>query len=102
MTATLVGVGIGAAFGISPGYRRGWLDEALMRSGDVVLAFPQVVLALLFVSIIGPELWLLVLVVGLSHAPQDGASRAEAGARGGGARLRQGGGGGRRVAGGGS
>ncbi len=70
VTATLVGVGIGAAIGIYAGYRRGWLDEALMRSGDVVLAFPQVVLALLFVSIIGPELWLLVLVVGLSHAPR--------------------------------
>lgn len=70
ITATLLGVGAGTAIGVVAGYRGGWRDEAVMRLGDVVLAFPQVVLALLFVSIVGPRLWLLVLVVGLSHAPR--------------------------------
>ena len=37
---------------------------------DVLLAFPQLVFALLLVSIIGPKLWLVILAVGLSHAPQ--------------------------------
>ena len=37
---------------------------------DVVLAFPQIVLALLFVSILGPRLWLIVLIVGIGHAPR--------------------------------
>ena len=41
-----------------------------MRILDVVLAFPQIVLALLFVSILGPRLWLIVLMVGISHAPR--------------------------------
>ena len=41
-----------------------------MRTIDVFLAFPQLVFALLLVSIIGPKLWLIVLAVGLSHAPQ--------------------------------
>jgi peptide/nickel transport system permease protein len=36
----------------------------------VILAFPQLVFALLLVSVIGPKLWLIVLAVGLSHAPQ--------------------------------
>jgi peptide/nickel transport system permease protein len=70
LVATLLGVGLGALLGIVAGYRRGWRDELVMRSGDVVLAFPQVVVALLFLSIVGPEPWLLVLVVGLSHAPR--------------------------------
>ncbi|GAA4612768.1 ABC transporter permease [Saccharopolyspora hordei] len=68
--ATLLGVGLGALLGMYAGYRRGWLDEVLMRFGDVALAFPQVVLALLFVSVVGPQLWLLVLVVGGSHLPR--------------------------------
>jgi len=68
--ATLLGVGVGAVAGIVAGYRGGWRDEVLMRSGDVVLAFPQVVIALLFLAIVGPKLWLLVLVVGGSHAPR--------------------------------
>jgi peptide/nickel transport system permease protein len=68
--ATLLGVGAGAVIGIVAGYRGGWRDEVLMRTNDVVLAFPQVVVALLFLSIIGPKLWLLVAVVGGSHAPR--------------------------------
>lgn len=70
LLSTVLGVGLGALAGMYAGYRRGWLDELLMRFGDVALAFPQVVLALLFVSVVGPELWLLVLVVGGSHLPR--------------------------------
>jgi peptide/nickel transport system permease protein len=36
-----------------------------MRTVDVILAFPQLVLALLLVSVIGPKLWLIVLAVGI-------------------------------------
>ena len=41
-----------------------------MRTVDVVLAFPQLVFALLLVSILGPKIWLIVLAVAISHAPQ--------------------------------
>ncbi|MET3809936.1 ABC transporter permease [Arthrobacter sp. UYEF3] len=70
LVATGLGVGLGALVGVTAAYRRGWLDEFLMRTGDVALAFPQIVLALLFLSIIGPQLWLLVLMVGLGHLPR--------------------------------
>ncbi|MET3719239.1 MULTISPECIES: ABC transporter permease [unclassified Arthrobacter] len=70
IVATALGVGLGALVGVLAAYRRGWLDELLMRAGDVALAFPQIVLALLFLSIIGPELWLLVLMVGFGHLPR--------------------------------
>ena len=58
--ATL-GVGVGAAIGLLAGYSRSRLDDVLMRGMDVILAFPQIVLILLFVSIIGTKLWLIVL-----------------------------------------
>lgn len=70
LLATIAGVGSGAALGVFAAYRRGWPDEIIMRSGDVVLAFPSIVLALLFLSILGPHMWLLVLLVGLSHLPR--------------------------------
>jgi peptide/nickel transport system permease protein len=41
-----------------------------MRAVDVILAFPQLVFALLLVSILGPKIWLIVLAVAISHAPQ--------------------------------
>jgi len=67
--ATL-GVGVGAAIGLLAGYSRSGLDDVLMRAMDVILAFPQIVLVLLFVSIIGTKLWLIVLVVALAWMPQ--------------------------------
>lgn len=70
LVATALGVGFGALVGVLAAYGRGWLDEALMRTGDVALAFPQIVLALLFLSIMGPQPWLLVLMVGLGHLPR--------------------------------
>jgi peptide/nickel transport system permease protein len=63
-------VGLGALVGVFAAYSRGWVDEALMRTGDIALAFPQIVLALLFLSILGPQLWLLVLMVAIGHLPR--------------------------------
>jgi peptide/nickel transport system permease protein len=40
-----------------------------MRTVDVLLAFPQLVFALLLVSIIGPKIWLIIVAVGFTHAP---------------------------------
>jgi peptide/nickel transport system permease protein len=68
--ATLLGVGVGALVGIYAGYRKGRTDNLLMRGVDVFLAFPQLVFALLLVSVAGASNWLLVLAVGISHAPQ--------------------------------
>src|ERR1700733_243036 len=53
----------------APAYLRGRPDGLIMRTVDVILAFPQLVFALLLLSILGPKLWLIVLAVGLTHAP---------------------------------
>ena len=68
--ATLLGVLAGALFGIAAGYFKGALDEVVMRLLDVAMAFPQIILALLFISIAGPEAWLVTLMVAAIHAPQ--------------------------------
>ena len=70
VAATSIGVGLGTLAGISAAYAGGAVDNVVMRLADVILAFPQVVFALMLVSIAGPHLWLVVLAVGLSHAPQ--------------------------------
>ena len=68
--ATAFGIIVGTTAGVSAAYRRGRADGFIMRTVDVILAFPQLVFALLLVSILGPRLWLIVIAVGLSHAPQ--------------------------------
>ena len=69
VAATAIGIAAGAAAGMSAAYLRGAPDGFIMRTVDVILAFPQLVFALLLLSLLGPRLWLIVLAVGLSHAP---------------------------------
>jgi peptide/nickel transport system permease protein len=68
--ATALGIAGGAAAGISAAYLRGRSDGIIMRTVDVILAFPQLVFALLLLSLLGPKLWLITIAVGFSHAPQ--------------------------------
>jgi peptide/nickel transport system permease protein len=68
--ATALGVIAGTACGVTAAYVGGWADHALMRTVDIVLAFPPLVFALLLVSVLGPKVWLIVLAVGISHTPQ--------------------------------
>ena len=68
--STLLGMVLGVVVGLIAAYSRNWLDDVLMRANDVLLAFPQIIFVLLAVSAIGPKLWLIVLTVGLTHAPR--------------------------------
>ena len=68
--ATVIGVAGGAAAGVSAAYLRGVSDGIIMRAADVILSFPQIVFALLLLSLLGPQLWLITLAVGVSHVPQ--------------------------------
>ncbi|MDX6592664.1 MAG: hypothetical protein QOJ13_1860 [Gaiellales bacterium] len=65
-----LGVFLGVAAGMLAGYSRSWLDEAVMRLLDVLLAFPQIVFALLLVSMVGTKLWLIVVAVAITHIPR--------------------------------
>jgi peptide/nickel transport system permease protein len=69
VAATAIGIVLGAAAGISAAYLRGAPDGIIMRSVDVILSFPQLVFALLLLSLVGPKSWLIVVAVGVSHAP---------------------------------
>lgn len=60
---------IGVMIGVIAGYRRGWLDEALMRFADVVMSFPQIIIAIAVAAILGPSLRNVVLIVGVLGIP---------------------------------
>jgi ABC-type dipeptide/oligopeptide/nickel transport system permease subunit len=47
---------IGLLIGMTAGYFRGWIDEVFMRTMDVLLAFPYLLLAIAIVAAIGPGL----------------------------------------------
>ena len=68
--AATLGVAVGAGVGMLAGFCRSRLDDSLMRLMDVILAFPQIVLVLLFVSMLGSNLALIVGLVALAWVPQ--------------------------------
>lgn len=68
--ATLLGLVLGAVLGMIAAYTGGWLDSLIMRANDVLLAVPQLVFALLAVTVLGPQGWVLVTVIGVTHAPR--------------------------------
>jgi peptide/nickel transport system permease protein len=69
--ATALGMVLGIVVGVVAAYAGGWLDEAIMRLNDVALAFPQILLALLVLTAVDqPAWWMIVLLVGVSHAPR--------------------------------
>jgi peptide/nickel transport system permease protein len=70
LAATAIGLALGVTIGLVAAYASATADDVLMRAMDVILAFPSLVLALVAVATVGPQLWLLVLVVGITTAPR--------------------------------
>lgn len=68
--ATAVGLILGTAVGLTAAYARNVLDDVLMRIMDVILAFPQIMLALVVIATVGPKAWLMVAAVGLTTMPR--------------------------------
>jgi peptide/nickel transport system permease protein len=60
---------VGLAVGTVAGYAGGVLDGALMRVTDVFLAFPRLILALAFVSAIGPGLVNAIIAIACTAWP---------------------------------
>jgi len=69
LLGTVLGVGSGTIVGLAAGYSLRAVDEVLMRFVDMLLAFPGIVLALLLITVTGPNLAVLVGVIGLTFMP---------------------------------
>lgn len=67
--AVLIGLSIGTGLGLLAGFFGGWVDTVLMRATDVMLAFPEILLTIAIVAILGPALQNTVIAVGLASVP---------------------------------
>ena len=68
--ATLLALILGTTVGLIAAYNRGKLDDVLMRAMDVILALPQIISALIVISMFGASTLLIVLTVGISTVPR--------------------------------
>jgi peptide/nickel transport system permease protein len=67
--ATILGTVVGTTIGLVTGYYRGFVDEAIMRVVDAILAIPLIITALLAIVAVGPSRLTLILVIGFVFAP---------------------------------
>lgn len=67
--ATLLSLAIGVVLGLLAGYGPHWLDNVLLLVFDALKSFPTIMLALTLVTLFGPSLFSVVLVVVLVSVP---------------------------------
>jgi peptide/nickel transport system permease protein len=60
---------IGTVLGAMSGYFGGWVDNVIMRTMDVLLAFPSLLLAIAIVTVLGPGLINALLAIGIVSIP---------------------------------
>lgn len=65
--AIAVGGTLGVIAGLVSGYFGGWVDDVFMRLGDIQLAFPFILLAIMFLVVLGPGLVNMILVLGIGQ-----------------------------------
>ena len=64
--AVLIAITLGTAIGAVAGYAGGWTDTILMRTVDLFLSFPRIVLLITVVAVFEPSIALIVVVLGLT------------------------------------
>ncbi|MGD8593590.1 MAG: dipeptide/oligopeptide/nickel ABC transporter permease/ATP-binding protein [Gammaproteobacteria bacterium] len=69
VVATLIAAITGSIIGIVAGFYGRWLDNILMRSIDMVMAFPYMLLALAIVAVLGPGLMNALFAIAIVNIP---------------------------------
>lgn len=69
LISVMIGGCIGITLGILAGYRGGFVDNLIMRTMDLLLAFPGILLALAIIAVLGPGLFNVMIAVGVASIP---------------------------------
>ena len=67
LTAVLIGGTLGTALGMIAGYAGGRTDAIIMRLADIQLAFPFILLAIMFLVVLGSGVLNLILILGIGQ-----------------------------------
>jgi peptide/nickel transport system permease protein len=67
--ALVIGLLGGVPLGLVAAARPGWIDEIIARGGDILFAFPALMLAMLVIAVMGPGASHAALAIGLFNIP---------------------------------
>lgn len=68
--ASLLGVGVGTAIGVTSGYFGGWYDAIAQRIMDAMLAFPMLLLALAMAAALGSSVHNVIIALAMPIVPR--------------------------------
>ena len=69
LSSVIIGAAIGTVLGVLAGYYGGILETLVMRGSDVLFAFPDILLAIAIVAMIGPGIINVVIAVAVFTIP---------------------------------
>jgi peptide/nickel transport system permease protein len=69
IVTVLIALGVGVPLGGVAALRRGTVEDATMRLSDVLLAFPAVLLAIMFASVFSPSTLTAMAAIGIALVP---------------------------------
>lgn len=69
VVAVSIYLAIGIVLGGLAGFFGGWVDSLAMRGADIVLAFPSLIIIITIVSVVGPSIYNVMIVIGLLGWP---------------------------------
>jgi peptide/nickel transport system permease protein len=67
--SVLLGIMIGAPLGLISGYVGGVVDMIIMRSSDIIMSFPTLLIYILIITSIGPSALIVVISVAIGNVP---------------------------------
>jgi peptide/nickel transport system permease protein len=67
LSTVLIGGFVGLVLGLVSGYFGGWVDTVISRLGDIQLAFPSVLLAILIAGVLGPSLTNIIVALAVTR-----------------------------------
>jgi peptide/nickel transport system permease protein len=67
--ATTISLIFGVPLGLVAGYSKGRIDELIMRTMDLFMSFPPIILGLLILAVTPPSVWKTAGAVGLVYIP---------------------------------
>src|ERR1051326_7684465 len=69
IVTVLIAIGVGVPLGGLAALRPGVVEDATMRIADVLLAFPAILLAIMFASVFGPSTLTAMAAIGIALVP---------------------------------
>lgn len=64
-----IGIVIGVPLGLAAAARRGLVDEMIMRTNDLVFAFPAILMAIMITAVFGPGAINAIIAIGIFNIP---------------------------------